>query len=99
MKIDAVACDEDAFGAKTEALLESIFAGEENSAVGAEDAMPRDILPAGAERPDDLAGRAGMSRRGGDVAIGRDFAFGDAADLVEHSLEHQTVLNFSSIST
>ena len=98
-EVDPIAIDRDAFGAKAKALLEAVFAGEENFSPGAEHAMPGDVFSPGPQRPDDLASRAGISGGRGDIPVGRDFAARDTADLVEDALEHQLVLNFSSIST
>ena len=68
-------------------LFEAGFVWEENLSFRAEDAMPGQRLSL-AQCPDNLTGHAWKSAGYGDVAIGCDFAFRDAAycclDLLKH---------------
>src|SRR5581483_6252062 len=84
---DAGAAKGDAFGFEAEALFESVFAGQGDFAAGADDAMPGKTA-GGSQGPDYLTRATGETGGAGDVAIGGDFAFGDAANGVADDFEH-----------
>ena len=75
VEIHAIPADRDAFRAQPQPLLEAVFAGEKNPAFGAQNAVPGNGFPAGAQSPDNLTRGSGMSARRRDVAVCRDFAF------------------------
>ena len=85
--IHAQADEANAFGFETEALLETVFAGEQDFAAGSYDPLPGDGASAAVQGPSDLARVAGISGGVGDVAVGGDFAARDAADLSEEEFE------------
>jgi hypothetical protein len=84
---DALAAEGDTFTLQTHFLLEPGFTGEANLSTRPEHAMPRQSAGR-SQRPNHLACRSGESRRGGNLTVGRDLAFGnlqdDSADLGEH---------------
>ena len=85
--VDAEAVKFYALGLQAEALFEAVFAGEEDFAAGADNALPWDTSAAAVKGPGDLARVAGVSGGVGDVAVGGDFAVGDATDLGEEGAE------------
>ena len=77
----------DAFRLEAHALFEGVLSGEEDFSARADDALPGNRATAAVEGPCDLTGVAGVSGGVGDVAVGGDFAAGDAADLGEEEFK------------
>lgn len=88
LHVDAKADELDAFGLEAHALFESVLAGEENLASGADDALPRDSGTGTVEGPCGLTGRAGESGSVSDVSVGGDLALRDTTDPGEDLLKH-----------
>jgi hypothetical protein len=85
--VDAEADEFDAFRLEAHALFETVFAGEEDFASGADYTLPRDGASAAVQCPCDLARVAGISGAVGDIPVRGHFAARDAADLREEGFE------------
>lgn len=86
--VDAEAVKHNALRLQTHALFETVFAGQEYFAVGTDDAVPWESGGGGVKRPRNLAGRTGIPRGIGDVAVGGDFTARNTANLRQDGGEH-----------
>lgn len=87
-QIHAVPLKFDSLGAQPQTLLYALFARQEDSAIRAEDSMPRQWTLRRSQRPDDLAGRSRKPGGLGDSAIGRHFAFRYTPDRLPDLFKH-----------
>src|SRR5581483_3639852 len=78
--VDALADEMDAFHFEAHALLEAGFVLELDFAAGADYTLPGEAVVAAAEEGGDVAVIEGVAGGGGDLAVGRDFAFRNRAD-------------------
>ena len=80
--IDAQAVEYDSFCFEAQALLKTVFATEKDFTARADHALPRHAARL-MERPGDLSRGAGKPGGISDIAIRRDFSFGNPAHLAQ----------------
>ena len=83
--------ERDTLALQQKSLLRAFDSGQQDLAAGADNPLPGKQATGALKRPDHLPGRAGKTRRVGNIAVSRDLAARDPANSSTDPREHAVI--------